>query len=270
MELWYEQPAKNWEEALPVGNGRLGAMIAGSPDQETIWLNEDSIWSGKPLNRINPDAKKYLPYIREMIRQGNIANAESLSLKALAGTPNSERAYQSAGELYIKFKNGGEWHNYRRALDLNKGISTVQYVVDGTKYKREMFASFPEQVMVLHMKAEGKGTLDFCCHLERCHNRTDEVWAQENTIGFVVDGGKGISFSVQLAVYTDEGDVYPIGEHLLVEGAKEAVIYINIETSFREKKFKEVCRERFYRNIRTDATYAGSRKPTESRPDFHR
>ncbi|MGO4947552.1 glycoside hydrolase family 95 protein [Blautia sp. Sow4_E7] len=247
MELWYEQPAKNWEEALPVGNGRLGAMIAGSPDQETIWLNEDSIWSGKPLNRINPDAKKYLPYIREMIRQGNIANAESLSLKALAGTPNSERAYQSAGELYIKFKNGGEWHNYRRALDLNKGISTVQYVVDGTKYKREMFASFPEQVMVLHMKAEGKGTLDFCCHLERCHNRTDEVWAQENTIGFVVDGGKGISFSVQLAVYTDEGDVYPIGEHLLVEGAKEAVIYINIETSFREKKFKEVCREKISR-----------------------
>lgn len=174
-----------------------------------------------------------------MIRQGNIANAESLSLKALAGTPNSERAYQSAGELYIKFKNGGEWHNYRRALDLNKGISTVQYVVDGTKYKREMFASFPEQVMVLHMKAEGKGTLDFCCHLERCHNRTDEVWAQENTIGFVVDGGKGISFSVQLAVYTDEGDVYPIGEHLLVEGAKEAVIYINIETSFREKSLRK-------------------------------
>ena len=247
MEMWYEQPAKNWEEALPVGNGRLGAMIAGSPKQEIIWLNEDSIWSGKPLNRINPDGKKYLPYIRQLIREGNIAKAESLSLKALAGTPNSERAYQSAGELYMKFKNHGEACNYRRTLDLNKGISTVQYEAAGTKYKREMFASFPDQVMVLHMKAEGEGTLAFSCHLERCHNRTDEVWAQKNTIGFVVDEGKGISFSVQLAVYTDEGDVYSIGEHLLVEGAKEAVIYINIETSFREKKFKEVCSEKISR-----------------------
>ena len=131
MELWYEQPAKNWEEALPVGNGRLGAMIAGSPDQETIWLNEDSIWSGKPLNRINPDAKKYLPYIREMIRQGNIANAESLSLKALAGTPNSERAYQSAGELYIKFKNG--------KLDIKANL-TIGSSIDGKdldKYIKE-------------------------------------------------------------------------------------------------------------------------------------
>ena len=247
MEMWYEQPAKNWEEALPVGNGRLGAMIAGSPKQEIIWLNEDSIWSGKPLNRINPDGKKYLPYIRQLIREGNIAKAEALSLKALAGTPNSERAYQSAGELYMKFKNHGEACNYRRTLDLNKGISTVQYEAAGTKYKREMFASFPDQVMVLHMKAEGEGTLAFSCHLERCHNRTDEVWAQKNTIGFVVDEGKGISFSVQLAVYTDEGDVYSIGEHLLVEGAKEAVIYINIETSFREKKFKEVCSEKISR-----------------------
>ena len=144
MEMWYEQPAKNWEEALPVGNGRLGAMIAGSPKQEIIWLNEDSIWSGKPLNRINPDGKKYLPYIRQLIREGNIAKAESLSLKALAGTPNSERAYQSAGELYMKFKNHGEACNYRRTLDLNKGISTVQYEAAGTKYKRLKFASFPD------------------------------------------------------------------------------------------------------------------------------
>ena len=102
MEMWYEQPAGKWDEALPVGNGRLGAMICGRPERETIWLNEDSIWSGKPLNRINPDALKYLPQIRNLIRQGNIAEAEELSLQALAGTPNSERSYESAGELYLE------------------------------------------------------------------------------------------------------------------------------------------------------------------------
>ena len=104
MEMWYEQPAGKWDEALPVGNGRLGAMICGRPERETIWLNEDSIWSGKPLNRINPDAPKYLPQIRNLIRQGNIAEAENLALKALAGTPNSERTYESAGELYLEFQ----------------------------------------------------------------------------------------------------------------------------------------------------------------------
>lgn len=244
MEMWYEQPAGKWDEALPVGNGRLGAMICGRPERETIWLNEDSIWSGKPLNRINPDALKYLPQIRNLIRQGNIAEAENLALKALAGTPNSERTYESAGELYLEFQKQGEVKNYRRSLNLEKGICSVQYEMEDTKYTRTMLASFPEQVMILNMRAEGDMILSFSCHFERCHNRTDEVWADGTNAGFFVDGGAGISFFAGIAVDAKEGDVYSIGEHLLVDGAKEVTLYIDIETSFREVNFRETCMKR--------------------------
>ena len=244
MEMWYEQPAGKWDEALPVGNGRLGAMICGRPERETIWLNEDSIWSGKPLNRINPDAPKYLPQIRNLIRQGNIAEAEELSLQALAGTPNSERSYESAGELYLEFKNQTEIRKYRRSLDLEKGICFVEYERKNTKYSREILASFPEQVMVVHMKAEGQESLSFSCHFERSHNRTDEVWANGTKAGFFVDGGAGISFFAGIAVDAKEGDVYSIGEHILVDGAKEVTLYIDIETSFREVNFRETCMKR--------------------------
>lgn len=244
MEMWYEQPAGKWDEALPVGNGRLGAMICGRPERETIWLNEDSIWSGKPLNRINPDAPKYLPQIRNLIRQGNIAEAEKLSLQALAGTPNSERSYESAGELYLEFKNQTEIRKYRRSLDLEKGICFVEYERKNTKYSREILASFPEQVMVVHMKAEGQESLSFSCHFERSHNRTDEVWANGTKAGFFVDGGAGISFFAGIAVDAKEGDVYSIGEHILVDGAKEVTLYIDIETSFREVNFRETCMKR--------------------------
>lgn len=244
MEMWYEQPAGKWDETLPVGNGRLGAMICGRPERETIWLNEDSIWSGKPLNRINPDAPKYLPQIRNLIRQGNIAEAEKLSLQALAGTPNSERSYESAGELYLEFKNQTEIRKYRRSLDLEKGICFVEYERKNTKYSREILASFPEQVMVVHMKAEGQESLSFSCHFERSHNRTDEVWANGTKAGFFVDGGAGISFFAGIAVDAKEGDVYSIGEHILVDGAKEVTLYIDIETSFREVNFRETCMKR--------------------------
>ena len=244
MEMWYEQPAGKWDEALPVGNGRLGAMICGRPERETIWLNEDSIWSGKPLNRINPDAPKYLPQIRNLIRQGNIAEAEKLSLQALAGTPNSERSYESAGELYLEFKNQTEIRKYRRSLDLEKGICFVEYERKNTKYSREILASFPEQVMVVHMKAEGQESLSFSCHFERSHNRTDEVWANGTKAGFFVDGGAGISFFAGIAVDAKEGEVYSIGEHILVDGAKEVTLYIDIETSFREVNFRETCMKR--------------------------
>lgn len=244
MEMWYEQPAGKWDEALPVGNGRLGAMICGRPERETIWLNEDSIWSGKPLNRINPDAPKYLPQIRNLIRQGNIAEAENLALKALAGTPNSERTYESAGELYLEFQKQGEVKNYRRSLNLEKGICSVQYEMEDTKYTRTMLASFPEQVMILNMRAEGDMILSFSCHFERCHNRTDEVWADGTNAGFFVDGGAGISFFAGIAVDAKEGEVYSIGEHILVDGAKEVTLYIDIETSFREVNFRETCMKR--------------------------
>lgn len=242
MKLWYEQPAEKWEEALPIGNGRLGAMMCGAVTQETIWLNEDSVWSGKSINRINPDAKENLPKIRSLIREGKIPEAEELATLALCGTPNSQRSYESAGELYISFKEMGEVRSYRRELDLDNGASRVSYVIGKTKYKREMIASYPDQALILHMEAQGPDDLQFVCRLERCHNRFDEVRAQGDSLWFRVDGGDGISFLVCLMIRQEGGTLCSIGEYLSVEGAKEATLYLNIVTSFREEAYEEVCR----------------------------
>lgn len=242
MKLWYEQPAEKWEEALPIGNGRLGAMMCGAVTQETIWLNEDSVWSGKSINRINPDAKENLPKIRSLIREGKIPEAEEIATLALCGTPNSQRSYESAGELYISFKEMGEVRGYRRELDLDNGASRVSYVIGKTKYKREMIASYPDQALILHMEARGPDDLQFVCRLERCHNRFDEVRAQGDSLWFRVDGGDGISFLVCLMIRQEGGTLCSIGEYLSVEGAKEATLYLNIVTSFREEAYEEVCR----------------------------
>ena len=118
MVMFYDEPARKWEEALPVGNGRLGAMALMDPAREVLFLNEDSIWSGRAINRINPDARENLPEIRQLLREGRIREAERLSLLALSGTPNSERNYEPAGELQIEFEGQKGAKNYRRELDL--------------------------------------------------------------------------------------------------------------------------------------------------------
>lgn len=242
MKLWYEQPAAKWEEAMPVGNGRLGAMMCGDARQETIWLNEDSVWSGKSVNRINPDAKENLPKIRRLIREGKIPEAEELALLALCGTPNSQRSYEAAGELYLHFRGTGEVRHYRRELDLEQGVASVSYEMGQTRYERKLLASYPDQALILHMEAQGPDDLQFVCRLERCHNRLDEVCARGDSLWFQVDGGEGISFLVCLSVRQEGGTIHSIGEHLLVEGAKKATLYLNIVTSFREKAYQEACR----------------------------
>lgn len=242
MKLWYEQPAGKWEEALPIGNGRLGAMMCGAVTNETIWLNEDSVWSGKSINRINPDAKENLPKVRNLIREGKIPEAEESAQLTLCGTPNSQRSYEPAGELYICFKETGEVRNYRRELDLDNGVAGVSYEIGKTRYERKMIASYPDQALALHMEAQGPDDLRFVCRLERCHNRLDEVCARGDSLWFRVDGGEGISFLAYLTVRQEGGTSRSIGEYLSVEGAKKATLYLNIVTSFREQAYEEVCR----------------------------
>lgn len=242
MKLWYEQPAGKWEEALPIGNGRLGAMMCGAVTNETIWLNEDSVWSGKSINRINPDAKENLPKVRSLIREGKIPEAEESAQLTLCGTPNSQRSYEPAGELYICFKETGEVRNYRRELDLDNGVAGVSYEIGKTRYERKMIASYPDQALALHMEAQGPDDLRFVCRLERCHNRLDEVCARGDSLWFRVDGGEGISFLAYLTVRQEGGTSRSIGEYLSVEGAKKATLYLNIVTSFREQAYEEVCR----------------------------
>ncbi|WP_051200868.1 glycoside hydrolase family 95 protein [Butyrivibrio sp. XPD2002] len=240
LSLWYEQPASKWEEALPVGNGRLGAMVMGGVSREVIYLNEDSIWSGKPTDRINKDARKYLDEIRKLIRQGRIPEAEKLSLLALSGTPNSERSYETAGEFVLEFDGVTDYKNYKRELDLETGCALVSYEADGIKYTREFIASFPDQIMAYHLKAEG-GKLNLTARLDRCHNRLDEVWAETDEIGFRVETGTGIPFAVGVKARVTDGEVFTIGEHLVVKDASEVLLLIDFRTEFYCGDYDYTC-----------------------------
>lgn len=239
LEIWYEEPAKKWEEALPVGNGRLGAMVMGQVQREVIYLNEDSIWSGKATNRVNKDARKYLDEIRRLIHAGKIPEAEKLSLMALSGTPNSERSYETAGELIIEFEGGNEHEKYRRGLDLKKGCVSISYENKLGEFTREFIASYPDEVMAYHLKAKS-GSLNFTCRLDRCHNRLDKVWADNCEIGFMVDSATGIPFVIRVRADATGGQVQTIGEFLVVRDAKEVTLFIDIQTEFYNKNYSDI------------------------------
>ena len=251
MSLWYEKPASKWDEALPVGNGRMGAMIEGGVSREVIHLNEDSIWSGGPANRINKDAHKYLGEIRKLIREGRIPEAEKLSLMALSGTPNSERSYEPAGELFIDFDDNSKAVDYRRELDLESGIASVSYKTDDGEYLREFIASYPDQILCYHFSALN-GKLNFTCRLDRCNHRLDRVWGDGDEIGFEVVTGTGIPFAVRLKVKVKEGTVETIGEHLIVKDAAEADLFIDIQTHFYNADWLEAGKDNIACVIKKD------------------
>ena len=217
MKLWYRQPASQWCEALPTGNGRLGGMVFGKVKEEMIQLNEDSVWSGKPLNRINPDAAKYLDEVRRLLREGKPEEAERLAMYALSGTPNSERSYQTAGELYLNFHGQEQEEGYQRALDLETGVVSVDYMAGGVKYHREVISSWPAQILAVRLECDQAEGLSFDCHLGRCHNWTDEVCTEgEDTVWFTAgsEADGGIGFCVMARIVTEGGTVRKIGEHL--------------------------------------------------------
>lgn len=252
MKLWYQKPAECWSEALPVGNGRYGGMVFGNPQEEVIQINEDSIWSGKKLDRINPDAPKKLKEIRNLIRAGKIEEAQELTLYALSGVPNSQRSYQTAGECYIHMHNIDDITHYYRDLDLEEGIANVQFVSDGITYQREVIASAPAGCMAIHMMTKERAPFSFDCHLGRKHNFTDEILSEDGKmVRFLVDGGKeGISFCTNLSVdvqpewMTKGGSVEIIGEFLVVKNVTECVLYLDTETSFRYSDYIVAARER--------------------------
>ncbi len=186
-ELWYRQPAKVWEEALPLGNGRIGAMVFGNIENERIQVNEESIWYGGKKDRINPDAKENLPKIRELIQEGHISAAQDLMAATMTGCPASQNPYQTLGDLKLYFqhqgvkKEGAESPDmtppslepaelkYRRSLSLSEGICRTEYALAGVKYVRECFISKPADCMILRIAASEPGRISFTLKQERGH-----------------------------------------------------------------------------------------------------
>lgn len=159
-KLWYNQPAEKWVDALPVGNGRLGGMVFGGVEQERIQLNEDTLWSGRPKDKQNYQAIDYLAEVRELLFKGEYREAQDIIEQKMLG--GYSEAYQPMGDLYLDFQLKGQVTNYRRELDLNEAVSKVSYTVGEVNYKRTVFSSKPDQVMVVHLTSDQPSQLNFC------------------------------------------------------------------------------------------------------------
>lgn len=243
--LWFCEPAKVWEEALPIGNGKLGGMVFGDPLSERIALNEDSMWYGGPRDRNNKDALSNLPKIQQLLKDGNLQQAHELSSLALSGVPDTQRHYLPLGDIYLNFRYGNhspaekEFTQYKRDLDLLKGTAGVAYTVGETNYRRLSYASYPDEVLVTWLTADRPGSISFTARLNRERNRyIDEIEHVDDmtiTAAGSCGGTGGSSFAMGLRAVVQGGRVQVIGEHLVVEQADDVVLLFAAATTFRHE-----------------------------------
>lgn len=233
--LWYKQPAQDWNEALPLGNGRLGAMVFGEANRDKLQLNEESVWSGAFTDRHNPDALKYLPRIRELLFAGKTEQPEMLTLKAMSGIPEGQRTYQTLGDLTLDF-GAFAFENYKRELDISKAVASVEYTQNGSAFRREYFISAPRNVGVIRLT--GDVPFSFCVRLDR-NRQLNKVCAKQDTI--IIQGGSGIEFTAGARV--EAKNVRSIGEEVIAENVTEATVFFACRTSFRTGNHKEECLE---------------------------
>ena len=161
LSLWYRQPASNWVSALPIGNGRLGAMVFGGVNEERLQLNEDTLWGGGPYDPDSPEALGALPDARRLVFDGNYAAAADLISKKIMARPLKQMPYQTVGDLLLAFPDAKTVGDYRRDLNLDTATATVSYTSGGVHYTREVFASAPDQVIVVRLTADQPGKISF-------------------------------------------------------------------------------------------------------------
>ena len=248
--LWYDHPASEWEEALPIGNGRIGAMVYGGTDRERLQVNEESIWLGGPVNRHNPDAKENLPKIRQLLRDGRIPEAEHLMETALSACPEGMHPYQTLGDVQFFFdgieggrerKSGklrdmilceGTKH-YERCLDLETAICRTEFAVGDSIYEREIFASHPADCLVMRFRTRGKGKVNFLAKLRRESWFDGTCKVGENGIRLYGNLGRGgYEFAMELRAVSTGGRILTQGECLKAEGAEEVVLWFTADSTY--------------------------------------
>lgn len=232
-KLWYRRSAGEWEEALPLGNGRLGAMVFGGVSEEHLQVNEESMWYGGKVDRNNPDMREQLPVIRELIFNGEITKAEKLIKLAMSGCPNSMHPYQTLGDIYIQFEGIEDFTDYYRELDLEKAVYRQSFRCGETLFHREMFLSKPADVLVMRFTAEGEKKINFSALLGRSKFFDGVKKTGNNGICLYGNLGKGgFDFSMVLQAESRDGKISVMGEHLLAKEAGEVILYFCGDTTY--------------------------------------
>jgi alpha-L-fucosidase 2 len=239
LKLWYNQPSGDvWENALPVGNGFLGAMVYGNVDSETIQLNEYTVWSGSPNRNDNPLALDSLAEIRKLIIEGKQKEAEQIANRVIISKKSQGQMYEPVGELHLAFDEQKNYTNYYRELDIEKAVAKTSYKVGDVTFTREVLASFPDRVIVVRLTASKPGSLSFNAFYStpQPNAETKTTSSKELTIAGTTIDHEGIEGKVRFKgitrIKTEGGSLSATDTSLLVNGANAATIYISIATNF--------------------------------------
>ena len=243
LKLWYNQTSgTKWENALPIGNGRQGAMVYGNVEKETIQLNEHTVWSGSPNRNDNPASLDSLAEIRKLIFEGNHKVAERLANRVIITKKSHGQMFQPVGSLHLSFPGHENYSNYYRELDIEKAVAKTTYVVDGVTYTREALASFPDRVIVVRLTASKPGSLSFSANYSSPQRK--KVFATTPTKDLTIsgttsdhDGVKGmVEFKGITRIKLDGGSLSSNDTLLTIKGANSATIFISIATNFNNYK----------------------------------
>jgi len=248
LKLWYQQPAREWTEALPVGNGRLGAMVFGGIKNERLQLNEKSLWSGSPDDSDNPEALAALHEVRKLIFEGKYTQADALAVKKLvckgAGSNRASSgklpygSYQTLGDLRLKFDGPNEANDYRRELDLDTAVTRVSYRQGNATFTREVFSSAVDQVLVLRVACDKPGRISFTADLTRPERFTTNAETADclTMMGQMNDGKNGttgLRYVARLRAIADGGNISTTGSVLRIEEADSATLILAAGTDYK-------------------------------------
>ncbi|MBX3053144.1 MAG: glycoside hydrolase family 95 protein [Caldilineaceae bacterium] len=243
LTLWYAQPALAWNEALPLGNGRLGAMVFGGVEQERLQLNEDTLWSGGPHCYDNPQAYGHLAEVRGAIEQGEYSRTESLAQNML-GRHKFQQSYLPLGDLFLDFPKRGKPSEYQRTLNMETAVSEVAYRIGDARFTRQVFASRPDEVIVIRLECDNPGQITFDLsmkspHPSKSHALPDATLSLTGHTGPREESrligpweGEGLKFTARASVTAEGGRVVIHGDRLSVEGANGATVYYAAATSY--------------------------------------
>jgi alpha-L-fucosidase 2 len=235
LKLWYQQPAKTWVEALPVGNSSMGAMVYGGTSREELQLNEETLWGGGPYRNDNPKALESLAEVRNLIFSGKTMDAQNL-IDQTFYTGRNGMPYQTIGSLIIEAPGHEKAKNYYRDLDLERAVATTRYQVDGVNFQREVFASFPDRVIIVRFTTDKPGELNFKVSYDSPLQSTVKKQGKKLVLrgkGGDHEGVKGvIEVETQSQVIAEGGKVSLTDKYISVEHATAATLYIAAATNF--------------------------------------
>jgi len=244
--LWYKQPAKEWIEALPLGNGRLGAMVYGNPVNEIIKLNEESIWAGCKINNNNPNALKHMDELRKALFESQYEKAKNIAEENFVGIPPEVRSYQPFGDLLINYKWESTPADYRRQLDLETGIASTEFQVDSKKYTQKVWISAPDNLMVIQIQSENGGLINSSFQLKRERDVAIKVLPSGiiKVTGQIIDAenprkgpsGSHMKFSGELRLKAENGTITTTDTSLVVSNAKSISVVFTAATDYNIDK----------------------------------